>query len=223
MAELVLVRHGHTDLSSGNYDQLSPLGERQAFWLGEYFAQRRIEFDRVVIGTLQRHQQTADAILRGMRADLPCEQDCDLNEYDFFALLRSAGREHEDVLPSPAATRKEHYKALKRALILWSQDRIGDGVPETWQQFTQRVARSRERFQSGGGKRVLAVSSGGVIGVFAQQVLQASDRTAIELNMQTRNCSFGQYFFGTDFCLLASLNNIPHLDHPDRLDTITYG
>ena len=61
MAELFMVRHGQASFGTGNYDQLSALGERQGVWLGEYFAERGIAFDRVVTGSMQRHRQTAAA------------------------------------------------------------------------------------------------------------------------------------------------------------------
>ncbi|MBN8464677.1 MAG: histidine phosphatase family protein, partial [Dechloromonas sp.] len=66
MAELYLVRHGQASFGTGDYDRLSALGERQGVWLGEYFGERGIAFDRVVTGSLRRHRQTADAIFRGL-------------------------------------------------------------------------------------------------------------------------------------------------------------
>lgn len=91
LAELYFVRHGQASSGTDNYDRLSPVGEQQGLWLGEYFAERKITFDRVVIGAMQRHRQTADAILRGLGATLSCEQDLGLNEYDFHALYAAAG------------------------------------------------------------------------------------------------------------------------------------
>ena len=74
MAELYLVRHGQASFGAANYDQLSERGVQQSVWLGEYFAQRNLSFDRVICGTLRRHEQTVEAILRGMgRPDAQCE------------------------------------------------------------------------------------------------------------------------------------------------------
>src|SRR5581483_4845673 len=87
MAELYLVRHGQASFGAANYDQLSERGVQQSVWLGEYFAQRRITFDRVICGTLRRHEQTVDGIRLGMgHPNLSYEQHAGLNEYDFQGL-----------------------------------------------------------------------------------------------------------------------------------------
>lgn len=94
MAELYLVRHGQASFGADNYDELSPSGRTQSGWLGEYFAQANLRFDRVVIGTMQRHRQTADAILAAMGGpQIDLAQDAGLNEYDFEALFAAVGDE----------------------------------------------------------------------------------------------------------------------------------
>ena len=62
MAELVLVRHAQASFGADDYDKLSELGWRQSRWLGEYFAERGIAFDRVVRGSLRRHAETIAGI-----------------------------------------------------------------------------------------------------------------------------------------------------------------
>ena len=66
MSEIYFVRHGQASLGARNYDQLSPLGWEQARWLGEYFRDRGLEFDRVVIGDMRRHRETLEGISAGM-------------------------------------------------------------------------------------------------------------------------------------------------------------
>jgi len=85
------------------------------------------------------------------------------------------------------------------------------------------VDAARAAIQQCGAQRVLVVSSGGPIGMLAKQVLEAPARTAIELNLQIRNSSFSHYFFNEQSIKLASFNNIPHLDRPDRLHAVSYG
>ena len=62
MSILYLVRHGQASFASENYDQLSPLGERQARQLGEHWVALGLRFDRVYIGPKQRHLQTQAAV-----------------------------------------------------------------------------------------------------------------------------------------------------------------
>ena len=228
MAELYLVRHGQASFGAENYDELSPSGRTQSTWLGEYFAQANLRFDRVVIGTMQRHRQTADAILTAMGGpQVEIAQDAGLNEYDFQALFAALGEAGLppglSAGPSATSSKKDFYQGLRHVLQLWADDRLPGCVPETWRQFQTRVQRARIDIQRAGGRRVLVVSSGGPIAVTAQQVLQAPAATAIALNMQVRNSSVCQYVFNDGAMSLASFNSVPHLDHAERHEFVTYG
>ncbi len=224
MAELFLVRHGQASFGADNYDLLSARGEQQSVWLGEYFARQGIVFDRVICGTLRRHEQTVDGILRGMgRAGVGYDQHPGLNEYDFSGLFAALGDDHPVVTKMAAGSMRDHYRALKEMLHLWSQDKIRGPVPETWAQFQQRVADARAAIQNGAGQRVLAVSSGGPIAVTLQQAVAAPASSAIALNLQIRNSSISQYFYNAESFHLASFNGIPHLEDPERHEYRTYG
>jgi broad specificity phosphatase PhoE len=224
MAELYLVRHGQASFGAENYDELSPSGRTQSLWLGEYFAQAKVRFDRVVIGTMQRHRQTADAILSAMGdPQVEIAQDAGLNEYDFQALFAALGDQGLPQGLSATSSKKDFYKGLRHVLQLWADDRLPGVVPETWHQFHARVERARLAIQRTGGKRVLVVSSGGPIAVTAQQVLQAPAATAIALNMQIRNSSICQYVFNDTAMSLVSFNSVPHLERAERHEFVTYG
>ncbi|RKE36292.1 broad specificity phosphatase PhoE [Paraburkholderia sp. BL23I1N1] len=228
MAELYFVRHGQASFGADNYDELSPSGRTQSRWLGEYVAHASLRFDRVVIGTMERHRQTADEILAAMGGpQVEIAQDAGLNEYDFHALFAALG---EEGVPagwsagkSSARSKQDFYKGLRHVLQLWADDRLPGPVPETWQQFQARVQRARSEIQRVGGKRVLVVSSGGPIAVTAQQVLQAPAETAIALNMQIRNSSVCQYVFNDSAMSLVSFNSVPHLERAGRHEFVTYG
>src|SRR5438477_487415 len=60
MSILTLVRHGQASFFDANYDQLSPLGERQMRVLGEYWARRGIGFDEIFFGPRVRQQRSAE-------------------------------------------------------------------------------------------------------------------------------------------------------------------
>ncbi|AOK14746.1 phosphoglycerate mutase [Burkholderia cepacia] len=224
MAELFLVRHGQASFGTDDYDRLSALGERQSVWLGEYFAQQGLAFDRVICGTMNRHAQTVDAILRGMgREDLGYDRHPGLNEYDFEGLFAAAAADYPELARLAAGSMKSHFRALRQVLQLWSEDKLSGPVPETWAHFQQRVADARAAIRHGGGRRVLTVSSGGPIAVTVQQVLAAPPSSAIALNLQIRNSSLSQFFFNADAFHLASFNGIPHLEDPERHALRTYG
>jgi broad specificity phosphatase PhoE len=224
MAELYLVRHGQASFGAENYDELSPTGRTQSLWLGEYFTQADLRFDRVVIGTMQRHRQTADAIVSAMGGpQVEIAQDAGLNEYDFQALFAALGEEGLPQGLSATSSKRDFYKGLRHVLQLWADDRLPGRVPETWHQFQARVERARLAIQRTGGRRVLVVSSGGPIAVTAQQVLQAPAASAIALNMQIRNSSLCQYVFNDSAMSLVSFNSVPHLERAERHEFVTYG
>jgi broad specificity phosphatase PhoE len=224
MAELYLVRHGQASFGAENYDELSSSGFAQSRWLGEYFAQSDLSFDRVVTGTMRRHAQTADALLTAMGGQ-PVEivRDAGLNEYDFHALFSALGESGPASGPLAEGSMKHFHKGLKQVLQLWSEDKLPGRVPETWGQFQARVERARLAIQRSGGKRVLVVSSGGQIAVFTQQILHAPAPAAIALNMQIRNSSVSQYVFNDSAMSLLTFNALPHLEQVERRELVTYG
>src|SRR5512132_1764602 len=89
MAELVFVRHAQASFGADDYDRLSELGWRQSRWLGEYFAERGLIFDRVLHGSLRRHVETLAGIAQGLGRALGAGEDARLNEYDSHALLHA--------------------------------------------------------------------------------------------------------------------------------------
>lgn len=222
MAELYLVRHGQASFGAENYDVLSSLGRQQGQLLGEYFAERKIAFDHVLLGTMTRHRQTAEAIFQGL-AEVPrVTEHRGLNEYDFVALIDGLGEEHRELQHLAKKSKTDFYRALRQVLLLWMEDRIEGPIPETWSEFEQRVADARRHIQGLKG-RILAVSSGGAIATVAQQTLGAAKAAVISLNLQINNCSYCRYFFNADAFHLATFNSIPHFDRADRSSFITYG
>lgn len=222
MAELYLVRHGQASFGADNYDQLSSLGQQQGQVLGEYFAEREIAFDHILVGTMNRHRQTVEAIFQGSTEVASPKEHRGLNEYDFGALFDGLGDEHRELQLLSKKGKKEFYTALRQVLLLWMEDRIEGPIPETWSEFQQRVADARNYVQGLKG-RILAVSSGGVMAAIAQQTLGAPREKVISLNLQINNCSFCRYFFNADSFHLATFNSIPYFDRADRLNLITYG
>jgi phosphohistidine phosphatase SixA len=64
MGELVLIRHGQANSAANDedgYDRLSDLGHQQARWLGDWLRAHEAPFDRVLMGSLRRHRETAEA------------------------------------------------------------------------------------------------------------------------------------------------------------------
>ena len=72
------------------------------------------------------------------------------------------------------------------------------------------------------GKKVLAVTSGGAIGMAISHLLGADQDSMTDLNLQIRNTSITHCFFNADRARLHSFNNVPHLDNLDKRKFITY-
>ena len=223
MAELVLVRHGQASFGADDYDKLSELGWRQSRWLGEYFAERGIAFDRVVRGSLRRHAETLTGIAEGMGRPLEGEEDARLNEYDAHALLNA----HLKGEPKPqGGDRREHFRILRGAMYAWTDGTLlgkPGGAPfEPFAEFRGRVLAALAAARAGRAKRVLVVSSGGPISTVLAEVLGMPLRGVVDLNLQTRNTGITELQAGASRIHCVSFNNVPHLDRPDRSGTLTY-
>jgi len=223
MAEFYLVRHGQASFGSDNYDQLSPMGYQQASWLGEHFKQQGTQFDRVVTGTMLRHDQTAKNICAGLQLDTAFETHAGLNEYDFYALVKNYLQMFPEQQPKKGEKHSAFYKVLKKAITMWANAELEGDLPETFAQFKNRVGDALAFVQDTSAKRTLVVTSGGPIGMAMCHVLQLNNEKMIQLNLQIKNTSYSQFFFNQQGASLASFNNTAHLEKEDREGGLTYG
>jgi broad specificity phosphatase PhoE len=223
MGTLTLVRHGQASFGAADYDQLSELGARQCRELGRWFRERGLTFEVVLRGTLRRHEQSLAAIAEG-HGDLPAALPWPgLNEYDGDALVRSvtpALPRPEDV-SSPEAYRA-HFRRLRDGLAAWIEGRVEPlGMP-AWPDFVAGITAALDHVRQNHQGDVLIVSSGGPIATAVSQVLGAPPQAMIELNMRLRNSSLTEFAFTPKRHVLLSFNHLPHLDHPERRDWVTY-
>jgi broad specificity phosphatase PhoE len=224
MSELYLVRHGQASFGAKNYDKLSELGIQQAKWLGEYFQQREIEFSKLWRGDLLRHQETAEGICLTMQHQPEEMVQRGLNEFDFQNIAIAYLSLFPNEKPQADAKPAEFYRLLKKAMRAWPEERLPlELLSESWQQFQARVEACRSDIcAADDGKPVLVVSSGGTISMFMSLVLGMSAEQVIELNMQIKNTGFSHFYFNQRTVRLSSFNNIPHLDVPERFNSITF-
>jgi broad specificity phosphatase PhoE len=221
MATLYLVRHAQASFGAANYDQLSPLGQRQSLRLGHYFDGRRLRFDAVVTGTLKRHAQTLAGISEGLGAPLVATSWPGLDEYDGQALIAAIHPE-----PLADATSDEHYRhhfrLLRQGLLQWMQGRTQPtGLPD-WQAFRQGVVDVLQQLQASGAQNVLLVSSGGPIACAVSHVLATPPESTVELNMRLRNTSVTELSFTPKHLALQTYNTLPHLDAVEFDSWITH-
>ena len=67
MGKIFFIRHAQESFLKEDYDQLSELGLAQSEMLGTYLAEKNFRFDKVYLGTLKRHRQTAEAVESAFR------------------------------------------------------------------------------------------------------------------------------------------------------------
>jgi broad specificity phosphatase PhoE len=223
MPYLYLVRHGQPDFA-GNYDSITELGARQSIWLGEHFAARDLRFARVLAGTLQRQVSTCERVMNALDGPHDFTQDARFNEYDHLSLLQFFEGDRLQAIRA-SGDRREYFAAIRSAMQKWSRHDEPVAGGETWSGFGDRIRAGVAAACAGLGRddNVLIVTSGGVIGRYTSEVLDAGADAAIQLNLQTRNTGVTEVIRpASGNARLVSFNAIPHLERPDRADAITH-
>jgi len=236
MSKLTLVRHGQASFFTDDYDKLSELGERQARVLAEYWLARGDAFDEVYTGTLARQTRTADVVAETFRAagkSFPDPQVLPgLDEYPadeiMEHLLPILRENHDHIVELDDAFRvatesRDRYRTFHRLLEAvmeqWIDGTHSPNGLRPWSEFRDAVRDSMRTIltKEGSGRRVAAFSSGGVIGVSVQTVLQAPDLVAAQLNWRVHNCSLTEFTFSGSRIALDCFNSIPHLTDAELL------
>ena len=212
MGEIILVRHGQANTyakTEEDYDRLSDLGHEQARWLGDWFRAHDVSFDHVVSGTMRRHRETVAGI--GVAAD----EDARLNEIDYYRLSDDLNRATGEPLP----TNETIVDHMQKVFEAWHQAEIEGAEP--YHAFEDRVA-ALLADAAQPGRRVLCVTSGGVIGMVMRHVLDLDIRKLSTVILPIWNSSVHHLRIRPDGPHLAGYNAIPHLDPPERAHARTH-
>ena len=223
MGTLYLVRHGQASFGADNYDQLSARGHEQARRLGEYWRERGMVFDAVLVGTLHRHNQTLDGIGEGLEGlTAPVTTLPGLNEYDSHALLAAI---HPQPLPRADTPElyRQHFRMLCDALAQWMAGVISPQGMPSWNDFSAGVREALELVRrEHTGHNVLLVSSGGPICAAVGQVLGTSAEATIALNMRLRNSAVTEFSVSSKRLMLQTFNTLNHLDSDMHRSWVTH-
>ena len=221
MGTLYLVRHGQASFGADDYDVLSPLGQRQAVRLGEYFRSKAVVFDAALTGTLSRQISTHECICKGMGTNPQALQWPGLNEYDSHAVIATV---HAGKLEKPTTPEqyRQHFRLLKDGLRQWMNGVASPQGMPSYNDFVLGVTSALDHVRKTHDGKVLLVSSGGPISTAVGHILGCSREATIELNLRIRNASVTEFAFTPKRHMLVTYNTLPHLDAPEYADWVTY-
>jgi len=221
MGNLYLVRHGQASFGAVDYDNLSSLGVQQSVRLGEYFAQKGIQFNAVLTGSLRRHAQTWAGIAKGAALEHDPLVWPGLNEYDSEAVIQAI---HPQPLQKPDTPEvyRHHFRLLRDGLRQWMNGVVSPKGMPTYTEFVHGVSSALDHVRQNCSGNVLMVSSGGPISTAVGHLLGTTPEITIELNLRIRNSSVTEFDFNPKRHTLVTYNTLPHLDDPQYASWITY-
>ena len=209
MGTITLIRHGQANSAAQDeesYDRLSDLGRQQATWLGEHMRAQGEVFDLVLTGSLSRHLATAEAM--GPLGPAPVI-DPRLNEMDYFNLARALHDTHDIPLPGP-----ENFALhIEQVMEAWHKAEIMG--QESFADFEARVT-SVLTEAAEPGKRVLCITSGGVIGMVVRHLLRLDPTRLAHILLPIFNSSVHRVRVLDHATILGGFNAIPHLEAQER-------
>jgi broad specificity phosphatase PhoE len=236
MSTLVVVRHGQASFFESDYDQLSPLGQRQSTLLGRHWARRAIRFDEVYTGPRRRHLETA-RLAGEQYADSPiawpAPQTADeFDEYAAEAVLKQslpALVERDEAIrelhaavgaaKDRADTLRQFQRMYEVIIGRWAHGALELPEIEPWGDFCRRVEAGLARIvgRPGSRRRVAVITSGGPVGVAMQRALGVTPQKTLELAWMVPNAATSEFLYTTDKFTLSRFNSVAHLDDPDLI------
>ena len=222
MTEIYLVRHGQASFGKKDYDNLSEIGEKQAFHLGEYFKSIGVKFNKIVTGSLKRQKQTCDFIKESMSINTEPERMPLLNEYDVLSVL-SGYVGNRNLTDDEKFDKKVHFYLLRDAVNAWTRNEIKTGIEETWSQYESRASIILNSLNyTDNSKKVLVVSSGGTISMILKHVLNLPSSEFVNFHMQLYNSSVSKIKIEKIGTTMTLFNSISHLDILGNANYATY-
>lgn len=199
MTTIYLVRHGQASFGAESYDKLSPNGEQQAIVLGHYFNDILKEAPLVVVGSMQRHQQTAHLCLDESFPESEIITDSAWNEFNHQQVFsRYEPRFNEPHLLKADVVKHANPRAylskiFEGAIERWTGGDFHHDYDESWPDFKNRVetalANLCDQLAESKPRYAVVFTSGGVISVAVGKILGLSPEKTFALNWAIANAS----------------------------------
>lgn len=221
MASLYLIRHGQASFGSANYDQLSPLGQRQADVSGRFFADVGLCFAQAVSGDLSRQRETGERILSSQAEPATLRVDPRLNEVDnegqiaaLLPMLCERDAAFAERVKAGRSDSKQYQKVIQAVFNAW----VSPDCPElsgtaSWPDYLAGVGGALEEAMSGaaGGSDTAIFTSGGTIATAVSWVLGVPHEKIYGFYEPVFNCSITRLIFSRGRVSLSNFNDTAHL------------
>jgi broad specificity phosphatase PhoE len=220
MGAIYLIRHAQASFGAADYDQLSELGLTQSRVLGESLLSRGPRTDRVVCGTMRRHEQTAEGCLQAMGLSAKWESDPGWNEYDPKDVMSAYDPRYKDPAAMAAELaasdnpRRRFQEIFVRAMDRWVSGEHDGEYSESWPAFCARVASALARVSASLAKSqgALVFTSGGPIAAACAALLNLSAKDALRLNTRLANAAITKLLCSADAIHLSTMNEHGHFE-----------
>jgi broad specificity phosphatase PhoE len=220
MGAIYLIRHAQASFGATDYDQLSDVGSIQSRVLGESLLIRGPRTDRIVCGTMRRHEQTAEGCLRAMGLAANWASDPGWNEYDAKDVMGAYDARYRDATAMAAELaasdnpRRRFQEIFALAMDRWVSGAHDSDYAESWPAFRTRVGDALGRVSASLAKSqgALVFTSGGPIAVACAALLNLSAQDALRLNTRLANAAITKLLWSGQTIHLSTINEHGHFE-----------
>lgn len=218
MQNIMMVRHGQASFGADDYDNLSPLGRQQSYWLGSHLHQLGFAPALSVEGSLKRHAQTLAEMSKSLSIQPPITNNAFV-EIESKAIMAGYRAKYSD-LPDYEQDRRLINKAFRMGLTAWLEGRF-EADTISWAEFRNNVMDGLASLQNQGDD-VLVVTSGGTITAAIGSILKLDAAAQVAMMLKIHNSSTTKLTRNKSGLELHSLNNVAHLETAERKESLTY-
>lgn len=213
-----MVRHGQASFGADDYDNLSPLGRQQSYWLGNHLHQLGFAPALSVEGSLKRHAQTLAEISKSLSVTTPQTNNAFV-EIETKAIMAGYRAKYSD-MPDYEQDRSLINKAFRLGLTAWVEGQF-EADTISWAEFTSNVMDGLTSLQHQG-DNILVVTSGGTITAAVGAILKLDAAAQVSMMLKIHNSSTSKLIRSKAGLELHSLNNVSHLETAERKESLTY-
>ncbi len=214
MSILLLMRHGQASFEADEYDCLSPLGQNQGRATGEFLRARGLQIDHVLTGPRCRHKDTAIAVSAAGAFGASIELVRNLDEFgERSAIFQCAHAQTPSLRQDWPENRPDQLRLYVNEIRRWAED--GAEIPGC--KSADAFVRSTKDWlgtlsvRYGRGRRILAVTSAGIIAAALCGVLDLPVKRIGEFLPRIYNASITEFDFGEKGIAIRSFNGTGHL------------